>query len=131
MMMSNSIIFLGGWFCLLVPVIIVVVLLITLRRSNNSTLSILSLVLGILGLIFVLPLVGPIGAVISGNMALKQIRDNPDPAPSNNEGLARAGIILGWIGIGFALLAVLGLLLFLPASVVTTGPTVVTTVIVP
>jgi hypothetical protein len=111
--MSN-IAFTEGFICLLIsiiPIIIVVVLLSTMRRSNKSTLSILSLVLGILGLVFILPLVGPIGAVISGNMALRQIRENPDPTPNNNEGLARAGIILGWIGIGFALLVVLGVLL--------------------
>ncbi len=113
---------LWGWFiCLLIPLIIVVVLLITLRGSSNSTLSILSLVLGILGLIFVLPLVGPIGAIVSGNMALKQIRENPGSVPNNNEGLARAGVILGWIGVGITLMAVLGLLLFLPVRTISSG----------
>jgi hypothetical protein len=111
----------GSLFCLAIPAVIVVVLLITLRGSNNSTLSILSLVLGILGVVFVLPLVGPIGAIISGNMALRQIRENPDLTPSNNEGLAKAGIVLGWIGVGIILLAGLGLLLFLPVRSVTTG----------
>ena len=111
---------LGGFF-LVIPIIIVVVLLITLRGSSTSTLSILSLVFGILGLIFVLPLVGPIGAIISGNMALKQIRENPDLTPNNNEGLARAGIILGWIGVGFVLLIGLGLLLTLPVRMVSSG----------
>jgi hypothetical protein len=120
-MMSYTLLLGGGLFCLAIPAIIVVVLLITLRGSNQSTLSILSLVLGILGLIFVLPVVGPVGAVISGNMALRQIREHPELTPSNNEGMARAGIILGWIGIAIAALGLLGLLMFLPVRTVTTG----------
>ena len=84
----------------------------------NHTLAIVSLVLGILGLAQVLPLVGPIGAIISGKMAEKEIRERPDLHSGSN--LARAGITLGWIGIGISVIGLtvvcLGLLFFLPVS---------------
>lgn len=83
---------------------------------RNNTMAIVSLVLGILGLIGVLPVIGSIIAIITGNMAMKEIAANP--AAFTGDGMARGGQILGWIGLGlwalgcvcfFALLA-LGLI---------------------
>jgi len=118
----NAVMFtLGGGLCLIVPAIILIVLISTMNRQDNG-LAILSLVTGVLGLVPLLPLVGSIAAIVSGNMYLRQIRENP-PA-SNSEGLAHAGIILGWIGVGLAIVAVLGVFLFLmPVRAV--GPTLV------
>lgn len=77
-------------------------------------LAIISLILGILGLVAVLPLVGAIGAVISGNMARQDIQQQP--AFYRGDGLAKTGVILGWIGIVLGVLIclslVVGLLLF-------------------
>lgn len=85
---------------------------------STHQLAIVSLVLSILGLIMVLPLVGSIGAVISGNMSLREIREKPTQFSGDN--LARAGVIMGWVGIALAVLALvlvcLALLFFMPVS---------------
>jgi hypothetical protein len=70
----------------------------------TSGLAIASLVLGIGGLT-ILPLLGSIAAIILGYMARSDIRHRPGEV--SGEGLALAGIVLGWISVG---LAVLGLL---------------------
>jgi hypothetical protein len=81
-------------------------------------LAIVGLVLGILGLVGILPLVGSIGALIAGKMAQKEIQEKP--ALYTGENIARAGIIMGWIGIVLItialLLVCLGLLFFIPVS---------------
>ena len=70
----------------------------------TSGLAIASLLLGIGGLT-ILPLLGGILAIIFGYMARKDIRQRPGLV--SGDGLAVAGIVLGWIAVG---LAVLGLL---------------------
>jgi len=60
-----------------------------------------SLITGILGLTFI-PLLGSIVAVITGPMAQKEIQESQGSL--GGEGLAKAGIILGWIGIGLGIL---------------------------
>jgi hypothetical protein len=72
----------------------------------TSGMAIASLVLGIGGLT-ILPLLGSIAAIILGYMARKDIRHRPGQV--SGDGLALAGIVLGWISVG---LAVLGLLFF-------------------
>lgn len=69
----------------------------------NSTLSLVSLITGILGLTF-LPFLGSIVAVITGPMAQKEIHESLGTL--GGEGLAKAGIILGWIGIGLGVIGI-------------------------
>jgi hypothetical protein len=69
---------------------------------GTHALAVVSLVLSILGLVGVLPLVGSIGGIVSGNIARKEILANPDL--HSGEGMARAGVVLGWVGVGMALL---------------------------
>lgn len=117
----------GGLPFLLIPAFIIVLIIVAIasRSTSPDTLAVLALILGILGLVFVLPLAGSIAAVIIGNMAVKQSQANPIPTPNNRDGLARAGIILGWIGIGLCAVAVVGVLVFLlPAVVTSTAPMV-------
>jgi hypothetical protein len=71
---------------------------------QTSGLAIASLVTGIGGLT-IIPLLGSILAIILGYMARNDIRQRSGQV--TGEGLAMAGIVLGWIGIG---LTVLGLL---------------------
>jgi hypothetical protein len=66
------------------------------RRTESSAVA--SLVLGIAGF-FVCPLVLHILPIIFGNQAQTRIRQDPT---LDGEGLARAGVILGWIGVGLA-----------------------------
>ena len=91
-------------------------------RPATHTLAIVSLVLSILGLFPpILPLVGPIAAVITGTIARREILAHPELY--SGEGMARAGVILGWIGIGLALLACLVIVLGFAFFAVSSGPT--------
>jgi hypothetical protein len=71
----------------------------------TSGLALASLLLGIGGLT-ILPLLGSILALIFGYMARSDIRQRPGEV--SGDGLAVAGIVMGWIAVG---LAVAGLLL--------------------
>ncbi|MGD2206084.1 MAG: DUF4190 domain-containing protein [Anaerolineae bacterium] len=66
--------------------------------------AVASLVLGLGGLT-VLPLLGSILAIIFGYMARNEVRQRPHEV--SGEGLAVAGIVLGWIAVGLAVLGVL------------------------
>jgi Domain of unknown function (DUF4190) len=79
--------------------------------QRTSGFAIASLVLGIAGF-FVLPLILSILAVVFGNKAREEIRANPGVG---GDGLATAGLVLGWIGIAMAALGLLVLLLVLAA----------------
>src|SRR5687768_9151556 len=68
----------------------------------NSTMAMVSLIFSILGFTLI-PFLGSIIAIITGMMARKETRGNP---PSHSgDGLATAGIILGWIGVGLGVLS--------------------------
>jgi hypothetical protein len=66
------------------------------RRTNG--LAIASMVLGILWLYWI----GSILALVFGYIARKQIRERGE----SGGGMATAGIVLGWIGVGFIVVAV-------------------------
>ncbi len=68
--------------------------------APTHTMAIVSLIFGILGLVQVCPGIGSIIAVVTGNMAQGDIRRNP--GMYSGDGLAKGGIILGWIGIALA-----------------------------
>jgi len=82
----------------------------------THALAIVSLVLSLLGLVGVLPLVGAIGGIISGRIAQKEIQEKPELY--GGESMARAGIVLGWVGVAVGLLliclVVLAFLVFSP-----------------
>ncbi len=86
----------------------------------NSSMAIVSLVAGILGLTF-FPLVGSIVAVITAPMAIKEIRESGGAL--GGEGLATAGQILGWIGIGLSVLGLCigGVVLAIPFCAILLG----------
>ena len=88
----------------------------------NSTTAVVSLVAGILGLTF-LPLIGSIVALITGSMAKTEILQSAGTV--GGEGLARVGIILGWIGIGLAVFGacLTGVMLVIPLCLVGAGLT--------
>jgi hypothetical protein len=66
-----------------------------------NAMAIISLVLGILGLVLFFG-VASIPAVILGHIARKQIRERDE----DGDGIALAGLILGWIGVGLVLLVI-------------------------
>lgn len=71
---------------------------------TTSSMALISLIAGLLGLTF-FPLIGSIVAVITGPMAKKEIRENPTTL--EGEGMATAGLALGWIGIGLSVIGFL------------------------
>jgi hypothetical protein len=80
----------------------------TLARPTSS-LAVISLVFGILGWTL-LPAVGALVAVITGHMARAEIRRSAGQL--EGDGMAVAGLVLGWLAIGLAIAAVLAFILF-------------------
>ena len=66
--------------------------------------AVAALILGIFGIISC-PLILSVPALIVGNQALSKIRQDPT---LQGEGLARAGVVLGWCGVGLGLLFIIG-----------------------
>lgn len=69
----------------------------------TSGMAIAALALGISGLT-VFPFLGSILALIFGYMARNEIRQRPDEV--SGEGLAVAGLVTGWIGVGLTVLSI-------------------------
>jgi hypothetical protein len=67
--------------------------------------ALISLISGILGLTLI-PFIGSVVAVITGPMAKKEIQASNGSL--SGDGLATAGIILGWIGIALGVLTACG-----------------------
>jgi hypothetical protein len=80
-----------------------------------STLAIVSLVAGILGFT-VMPIIASIVAIWAGYAARNETRSIPPKA--SGDGMATAGIVMGWIQIG---LAVVGLCCMLAYFVLVVG----------
>jgi hypothetical protein len=70
------------------------------QSPGTNGLAVASLVLGIIWLYWL----GSILAVIFGHVALSQIARSGQ----NGRGLAIAGLVLGWIGVGVLVIAMLG-----------------------
>jgi hypothetical protein len=83
--------------------------------QGNNALAIASLVCGV-AQVMLWPL-ATIPAVVLGHVARHQIRRTGE----QGAGLALAGLILGWIGVGFALLAIVGIVLVVAATSGTGG----------
>ena len=71
--------------------------------KKDSALSIVSLVCGLVGWTFI-PIIGAIAAVITGHLAKKEIRDSNGAL--GGDGMALAGLILGYVQLGLILLAI-------------------------
>ena len=76
----------------------------------TSTLAIVSLVSAILGFTFV-PLIGTIVALVTGYMARNETRSIPPKA--SGDGLATAGIIMGWIQVALLVIGVCCMIAYL------------------
>ena len=81
--------------------------------QQNSTLAVISLISGIASF-FIVPLLGAIVAIITGNMAKKEIAQSV--GRMTGEGMARWGMILGWVNIAFSVIGLcLAMLVFFGA----------------
>jgi TctA family transporter len=79
--------------------------------TRTSTAAIISLIAGILGFVQILPVIGPIAAVIAGHIAKSEIKKSGGMVTGN--GMATTGLILGYlmIALGFCLTCI-GILAF-------------------
>ncbi len=80
----------------------------TLAPRQTSTLAIVSLIGGIAGWTL-LPFIGSLLAIISGHMARAEIRRNPS---LDGDGLAIAGLVMGWLVVAITVLSVVAVVLF-------------------
>ncbi|WP_168914948.1 DUF4190 domain-containing protein [Microcella flavibacter] len=72
-------------------------------QEKTNVLAIVSLCLGIAAYV-IIPFIGSIGAIITGHMALGQIKRTGE----KGRGMGLAGLILGYVGIALGLLLVIG-----------------------
>ena len=72
-----------------------------LSAEKNSTLAVIALVSGIVG-ITVFPLIGSVLALIIGRLALREIDESGGTLGGDN--LAQVGLVLGWVGLALSLL---------------------------
>ena len=84
----------------------------------TSSLAIVALVGGILGWTL-LPWLGSLAAVICGHMARAEIRRSA--GTMDGDGMAIAGLILGWTAIALSILALLAVILFFGGLAVLLG----------
>lgn len=69
---------------------------------RTNTLAIISFVSALVGF-FILPFIASVAAVITGHISLKQLKTSGE----RGHGLALSGTIIGWVGIGLAILGVI------------------------
>ena len=75
------------------------------QRSTTSSMAIVSLVFGILAW-FMLPFVGALIAVICGHLARGEIRRAPIDQRIEGDGMAVAGLVLGYVQLALSVLVV-------------------------
>ncbi|MET4614908.1 small-conductance mechanosensitive channel [Stenotrophomonas sp. 2619] len=76
---------------------------------QTSSLAVVSLIMGIVGWT-VFPFLGSLVAIVTGHMARAEIRRQPQAL--EGDGLAVAGLVLGWLAVIGSILVVVGFLLF-------------------
>jgi hypothetical protein len=81
--------------------------------NTTSSLAVVSLIFGILAWC-VLPFIGAIVAIICGHLARGEIRRSPPDNRTEGDGLAIAGLVLGYVQL---VLCVLGLFLVIAALI--------------
>lgn len=79
-------------------------------QPKQSDLAVASMVTGILSWIFI-PVLGALAAIITGHLAKKEIRESGGRLTGN--GMAIAGLILGYVQLGFFVLAIIATILLL------------------
>jgi hypothetical protein len=81
--------------------------------QQTSSLAVISLISGIASF-FIVPLLGAVVAIITGNMAKKEIRQSA--GRMTGDGMAKWGVILGWLNIVLGVMGLcLGALIFFGA----------------
>lgn len=77
---------------------------------ETNSLAVISFISGLLSW-FLLPIIGPVVAIITGHMAKSEIRKHP--GVYTGDGLATAGLILGYIQVALGILTICMIALFI------------------
>lgn len=91
----------------------------TAYPRTTSSLAVVSLVFGILAYVF-LPFLGALVAVICGHAARAEIRRAP-PGTIEGDGMAVAGLVLGWIQLGLSLVVIGFIILMVVGAIAFSG----------
>lgn len=75
--------------------------------AKTNTLAIVSLISSIASFV-ILPVIGSIVGVITGHMSLNQLKTSGE----QGRGMALAGTIVGWVGLGLTILGIIAAILF-------------------
>jgi len=79
--------------------------------ARTSTAAVISLIAGILGFVQILPIIGPIAAIVSGHIAKNEIKKGGGLVTGN--GMATIGLILGYVMLALGIcLTCIGILAF-------------------
>jgi len=76
---------------------------------KTNTMALVSLISGVVGW-FAVPFIGSIVAVVTGHMARSQIRQSG--GSEDGDGLAIAGLVLGYVGLALAVIGIVLVVLF-------------------
>ncbi len=76
---------------------------------KTNTLSVFAMIASIAGFIWLLPLIGSIAGAIMGHISLGQIKRTGE----KGYGMALAGVIVGWVGTGLAVIGGIALIVFI------------------
>jgi hypothetical protein len=82
--------------------------------AQSSSMAVVSLISGIISW-FLLPVIGGIVAVITGHMAKREIRESMGRL--TGDGLATAGLVLGYLNLGVTVLSICAVLAFIALGV--------------
>lgn len=72
-------------------------------QSKTNVMAIISLVGGIAGFVWILPLIGSLAGIIFGHIGLSQIKKTGE----QGRALALTGLILGYVGIGLLIIGLI------------------------
>lgn len=75
--------------------------------AKTNTLAIVSLISSIASFV-ILPIIGSIVGVITGHMSLNQLKTSGE----QGRGMALAGTIVGWVGLGLTILGIIAAIVF-------------------
>lgn len=76
---------------------------------KTNVLAVISMIASIVGVVGILPIIGSIAGAIMGHISLGQIKESGE----QGRGMALAGVIVGWAGLGIVILIIAAILLFI------------------
>ncbi|MFC6324414.1 DUF4190 domain-containing protein [Microbacterium koreense] len=86
-------------------------------QPRTNVLAVISMIASIVGAVWIIPFFGSLAGAIMGHIALRQVARTGE----KGRGMALAGVLVGWIGLGLLVLLILAFVLFALAAASTSG----------